>query len=106
MADKGVGKAVKVSHPQENCFPGRFFVESVDTVDDILDRLSASAHSITRQFVAHVGSKVVEPGAIHVRMLSGINRGRAILVNNYAARRSYITRRGCKGGSSVRKIIP
>ena len=41
-------------------------------------------------FAFHVGSKVIEPGTIHVRMLSGINGGRAILVNNYASGRSYI----------------
>ena len=41
-------------------------------------------------FAFHVGSKVMEPGTIYLRMLSGINGGRAILVNNYAARRSYI----------------
>jgi hypothetical protein len=41
-------------------------------------------------FAFQVGSKVMEPGTIHVRMLNGINGGRAILVNNYGARRGYI----------------
>jgi hypothetical protein len=53
----------------------------------------ASAQNVLKAevpFAFHVGSKVVEPGTIHVGMLSGINGGRAILVNNYAARRSYI----------------
>jgi hypothetical protein len=41
-------------------------------------------------FAFHVGSKVMEPGTIRVRMLSGTNGGHAMIVNNYAARRSYI----------------
>ena len=41
-------------------------------------------------FAFHVGSKVMEPGTIHVRMLSGTNGGHAMIVNNYAAKRSYI----------------
>ena len=41
-------------------------------------------------FAFHVGSKVMEPGTIHVRMLSGTNGGHAMIVNNYAARRGYI----------------
>jgi len=41
-------------------------------------------------FAFHVGSKVMEPGTIRVRMLSGTNGSHAMIVNNYAARRAYI----------------
>ncbi len=41
-------------------------------------------------FAFHVGSKVMEPGTIRVRMVSGTNGAHAMIVNNYAARRSYI----------------
>ena len=41
-------------------------------------------------FAFHVGSKVMEPGTIRVRMVSGTNGNHAMIVNNYAARRAYI----------------
>ena len=41
-------------------------------------------------FAFHVGSKVMVLVTIHVRMLSGTNGGHAMIVNNYAAKRSYI----------------
>ena len=41
-------------------------------------------------FAFHVGSKVMEPGTIRVRMLSGTNGAHAMIVNNYDAKRSYI----------------
>jgi hypothetical protein len=53
----------------------------------------ASAQNVLKAevpFAFHVGNNVMEPGTIHVRTLSGISGGRVILVNNYAARRSYI----------------
>ena len=53
----------------------------------------ASAQNVLKAevpFAFHVGSKVMEPGTIRVQMLSGTNGGHAMIVNNYAARSSYI----------------
>ena len=53
----------------------------------------ASAQDVLKAevpFAFHVGSKVMEPGTIRVRALGGATGNFAILVNNYAANRSYI----------------
>jgi hypothetical protein len=53
----------------------------------------ASAQNVLKAevpFAFHVGSKVMEPGTIRVQMMSGTGASIAILVNNYAAKRSYI----------------
>jgi hypothetical protein len=53
----------------------------------------ASAQSTLKAevpFAFHVGSSVMEPGTIRVQVMSGNTGNRALIVNNYDARRSYI----------------
>jgi hypothetical protein len=53
----------------------------------------ASAQSIMKAevpFAFHVGGNVMEPGTIRVQVMGGNTGVRALTVNNYEARRSYI----------------
>ncbi len=53
----------------------------------------ASAQNIMKAevpFAFHVGGNVMEPGTIRVQVMGGNSGIRALMVNNYAAGRSYI----------------